>query len=64
MTKYHWLLEDEVANSPFCPVVNITSADTCPVYGYENIMRGFDGRLWFLFEFYVEGFVEDERKVL
>jgi hypothetical protein len=64
MAEDHRILENEGSDSTLCPVVYITTTDSSIVYSNEDIVGGLDGRFWFFFEFYVEGFVEDEGEVL
>lgn len=64
MTQDHRLFEDERADAAGDPVVHIAAADASVVYGNENVVRRGDLGFGFLFEFYVEGFGEDEGEVL
>jgi hypothetical protein len=60
----HGILQNERANPPLLPVVDIAATDSRVVYGNEDIVRRFDLGLWSLFESDVVGFVEDEGEVL
>jgi hypothetical protein len=46
------------------PVVDIATADTCPIYCDKNMVWGFERRFGSLFEGDLEWFIEDEREVL
>lgn len=60
MAEDHWVLDDEVADPPFNPVVDIAAADAGVVYGYEDIVGRLNGGFGLLLELDIKGFVEDE----
>lgn len=60
----HGLFEDEGADATVLPVVDVGATNAGVVDCYKNIVFGGESGLWLLGEGYVEGLVEDERKVL
>ena len=64
MAKHHGVFEDEGADPPFFPVVDIAAADAGVVYGDEGVVGCLDRGLGSLLERDIVRFVENEGEVL